>query len=183
LLRIGGAADASHTLRMSSAETYGANWVRSRTEIIMSYAFKVIPSPVGKLKLIASDKGLVAILWENDNPKRVKVGALVENQDHPIILETERQLQEYFEGRRKVFNLKLDLKGTKFQNDVWQALLGYSFRRNKKLWTPGAATRQSTSDAGRRSGERKKSDFHRSSLSSRDRIVWKIDGVRRRPGD
>jgi len=93
----------------------------------MSYAFKVIPSPVGKLKLIASDKGLVAILWENDNPKRVRVGVLIENPDHPILLETERQLQEYFGGRRKSFSLKLDLKGTKFQNDVWQALLGIPF--------------------------------------------------------
>lgn len=93
----------------------------------MSYAFKIIPSPVGELKLIASDKGLVAILWKNDSAKRVKVGTLVENQDHPILLETERQLQEYFEGRRKSFSLKLDLKGTKFQNNVWQALLGIPF--------------------------------------------------------
>jgi len=93
----------------------------------MSYAFKTIPSPVGKLKLITSDKGLVAILWENDNPKRVKVGALVENHNHPILLQAERQLGEYFEGRRKSFSLKLDLKGTKFQNDVWEALLGIPF--------------------------------------------------------
>jgi methylated-DNA-[protein]-cysteine S-methyltransferase len=96
-------------------------------EIIMSYAFKIIPSPVGELKLIASDKGLVAILWKNDNPNRVKVGTLMENQIHPILLETERQLQEYFTGRRKSFSLKLDLQGTKFQNSVWQALLGIPF--------------------------------------------------------
>jgi methylated-DNA-[protein]-cysteine S-methyltransferase len=93
----------------------------------MSHAFKVIPSPVGKLKLIASDKGLVAILWEDDNPRRVKVGALVENQNHPILVETERQLREYFEGRRKSFSLKLDLRGTKFQNDVWEVLRGIPF--------------------------------------------------------
>ncbi len=93
----------------------------------MGYAFKIIPSPVGKLKMIASDKGLVAILWENANPKRVKVGALVEDQNHPILLETERQLHEYFQGLRKSFALKLDLKGTKFQNDVWRALLGIPF--------------------------------------------------------
>jgi len=93
----------------------------------MSYAFKIIPSPVGELKLIASDKGLLAILWKNDNPVRVKVGTLVQHQDHPILLETERQLQEYFAGRRKCFSLQLDLKGTKFQNSVWQALLGIPF--------------------------------------------------------
>jgi methylated-DNA-[protein]-cysteine S-methyltransferase len=96
-------------------------------KITMSYAFKNMPSPVGKLKLLASDRGLVAILWENDNPRRVKLGTLVEQQDHPVLLETERQLQEYFQGRRKSFSLKLDLKGTKFQNDVWQALLDIPF--------------------------------------------------------
>jgi methylated-DNA-[protein]-cysteine S-methyltransferase len=93
----------------------------------MSYAFKIIPSPVGELKLIASDTGLVAILWKNDNPKRMKVGTSVEKQDHPVLLETERQLQEYFAGRRKSFSLKLDLQGSKFQNNVWQALLGIPF--------------------------------------------------------
>lgn len=93
----------------------------------MNYAYKMISSPVGKLKLVASDNGLVAILWENVNPKRVKSGALVENHDHPVLLETERQLNEYFQGKRKSFSLKLDLMGTKFQNDVWQALLAIPF--------------------------------------------------------
>src|SRR5260370_26007615 len=93
----------------------------------MNYAYKMISSPVGELKLVDSDNGLVAILWENVNPKRLKLGALVENHDHPVLLETERQLKEYFQGKRKSFSLKLDLTGTKFQNDVWQALLAIPF--------------------------------------------------------
>jgi methylated-DNA-[protein]-cysteine S-methyltransferase len=93
----------------------------------MNYAYKIISSPVGELKLVASDKGLVAILWENVNPKSVKLGVLVENHDHPVLLETERQLKEYFQGNRKSFSLKLHLTGTKFQNDVWQALLAIPF--------------------------------------------------------
>jgi methylated-DNA-[protein]-cysteine S-methyltransferase len=93
----------------------------------MKYAYKTTPSPIGNLKLVASDKGLAAILWENDNPKRVRLGDLVLNNEHPILLETERQLKEYFQGKRKSFSLKLDLIGTKFQNDVWQALLAIPF--------------------------------------------------------
>jgi methylated-DNA-[protein]-cysteine S-methyltransferase len=93
----------------------------------MKYAYKTTPSPIGNLKLVASDKGLVAILWENDNPKRVRLGDLVLNNEHPVLLETERQLKEYFQGKRKSFSLKLDLIGTKFQNDVWQALLAIPF--------------------------------------------------------
>ena len=93
----------------------------------MNFAYKIMPSPVGDLKLVASDKGLVAILWENDNPKRVRLGDLVSNNEHAILLETERQLKEYFQGKRKSFSFKLDLIGTKFQNDVWQALLAIPF--------------------------------------------------------
>ena len=38
----------------------------------MSHVYKMMNSPVGTLKLIASEKGLVAVLWENDDPKRVR---------------------------------------------------------------------------------------------------------------
>jgi methylated-DNA-[protein]-cysteine S-methyltransferase len=93
----------------------------------MNYVYKIIPSPVGKLTLIGSDRGLAAILWENDNPLRVRVRAAVEDRDHPVLLETERQLAEYFEGRRTTFSLKLDPVGTRFQNEVWQALLAIPF--------------------------------------------------------
>jgi methylated-DNA-[protein]-cysteine S-methyltransferase len=88
----------------------------------MIYHYKVMNSPVGFLKLVATDKGLAAILWEKDNPKRVQLTPLSKNNDHPILLETERQLGEYFAGQRKRFSLKLDPVGTKFQNDVWDAL-------------------------------------------------------------
>jgi methylated-DNA-[protein]-cysteine S-methyltransferase len=41
---------------------------------------------------------------------------------HPLILEAERQLAEYFAGRRQRFTLPLDPSGTAFQRDVWDAL-------------------------------------------------------------
>jgi len=84
---------------------------------------KHVDSPVGTLKLVATDAGLAAILWPNDDPARVRLGEPVESNTHPMLLETERQLREYFEGRRKVFDLKLDFSGTEFQQQVWRALL------------------------------------------------------------
>ena len=84
---------------------------------------KKIDSPVGTLKLVATDAGLAAILWPNDDPARVQLGETVESGSHPVLLETERQLREYFDGRRKVFDLKLDFSGTDFQRQVWGALL------------------------------------------------------------
>jgi methylated-DNA-[protein]-cysteine S-methyltransferase len=79
-------------------------------------------SPVGKLKLVGDDQGLMAILWENERLDRVSTGPLAEAPDHPVLREAERQINEYFAGKRKTFSLAFDLAGTKFQKAVWQAL-------------------------------------------------------------
>lgn len=93
----------------------------------MTHYFKLMPSPVGELTLVASDKGLSAILWENDDPKRIKRQALQQDDRHPVLLETEQQLQEYFAGQRQRFTLPLDFIGTPFQQKVWQALVAIPF--------------------------------------------------------
>jgi len=89
----------------------------------MGYAFKTMKSPVGDLNLVASEKGLAAILWPNDDPKRVRLAPLLEQLNLPVLAETERQLEDYFKGKRRSFDLPLDFAGTDFQKSVWQALL------------------------------------------------------------
>jgi len=91
----------------------------------MRLFFKYMPSPVGVLRLVAHDQALVAVLWENENPKRVRLAELVEHNQHPILLETERS--EYFAEKRQSFDLPLDFAGTDFQKRVWQALLQIPF--------------------------------------------------------
>ena len=86
-----------------------------------------MPSPVGLLTLVANDHGLAAVLWENDDPKRVRLSPVDEDSKHPVLLEAERQLQDYFAGKRKTFSLKLDFTGTEFQQKVWAALLTIPF--------------------------------------------------------
>ena len=93
----------------------------------MSLAYKIMQSPVGKLKLVASDTAMVAILWENDSPRRVRLTEVVQNDRHPVLVETECQLREYFSGKRKTFSIHLDLRGTRFQKSVWDALLAIPF--------------------------------------------------------
>jgi methylated-DNA-[protein]-cysteine S-methyltransferase len=92
-----------------------------------NYVYKFVPTVLGKFKLIASDKGLAAILWENDKPARVRLGTLTEDKNHPILQQAERELVEYLAGKRKVFSLKLDPDGTPFQNEVWRALKAIPF--------------------------------------------------------
>ena len=93
----------------------------------MKLAFIEMASPVGTLKLVAHETALVAVLWENENPKRVRLAELVEQADHPVLLETQKQLTEYFAGKRQQFDLPLDFAGTEFQQKVWQALLSIPF--------------------------------------------------------
>ena len=63
----------------------------------MNLYFKWIASPVGQLKLVATDTGLAAILWEQDSPRRVPLGAMAESPDHPILI-----LAAIFPGRGKL---------------------------------------------------------------------------------
>ncbi|MFW1801196.1 methylated-DNA--[protein]-cysteine S-methyltransferase [Acinetobacter nematophilus] len=93
----------------------------------MQLSFMEMNSPVGILKLVAHDQALVAVLWENENPKRVRLAQLIENKNHPVLLETQKQLNEYFQGQRTQFDLALDFAGTDFQQKVWQALLTIPF--------------------------------------------------------
>lgn len=93
----------------------------------MQLYFKEIDSPVCLLKLVAHDQALVAVLWENENPNRVRVATLIEDQNHPVLLKTQQQLREYFNQTRTIFDLALDFQGTDFQKKVWQALLTIPF--------------------------------------------------------
>ena len=86
------------------------------------YIYKTTRTPVGELKLIATDHGLAAILWENDKPKRVPLAPLIEDKTHPVLLQTEQELHEYFERKRTRFSVNLAAVGTEFQKKVWRAL-------------------------------------------------------------
>jgi len=96
----------------------------------MKLFYAYINSPVGKLKLIADDQALLAVLWENDRPNRVKFplgSQFQEAPEHTVLAMTNQQLQEYFSGQRQQFELPLAFHGTGFQQQVWQALLTIPF--------------------------------------------------------
>lgn len=93
----------------------------------MTYVYKIIETPLGKLKLVASERGLAAVLWENDDPRRVRLGPQVENANNKLLKEAEKQLHAYFKGELKKFTVPLDFNGTDFQKSVWAALLTIPF--------------------------------------------------------
>lgn len=87
----------------------------------------IFPSPVGDLMLIASDAGLVAILWEDDDPARVRLAAREGRSDHPVLVQARAELTDYFAGARRRFTVPLDMRGTPFQQQVWAALVAIPF--------------------------------------------------------
>jgi methylated-DNA-[protein]-cysteine S-methyltransferase len=103
-------------------------------------AYKFMRSPAGRLKLVASRGGLVAILWDADEKKeRVRLPASQRQERQHQLIKAERQLNDYFGGRRKRFSVKLDLRGTPFQRKVWRALLKIPFGETR---TYGEIARQ-----------------------------------------
>jgi methylated-DNA-[protein]-cysteine S-methyltransferase len=90
----------------------------------MTLFYKQIESPVGRLKLVASANALVAVLFEQERPDRVKVNVdtVYLDPQHPILIETERQLSQYFLGIRTEFDLPIEANGSNFQKKVWRAL-------------------------------------------------------------
>jgi len=75
----------------------------------------IIKSPLGYTKIVGDVDGISQVTVLNSEEKETDV--------IPIVLEDcVMQLQEYFEGLRTQFNLKLNAQGTDFQKRVWQAL-------------------------------------------------------------
>lgn len=97
----------------------------------MTYFTKKTKTPVGELTLVASERGLAAILWEGDNPKRVRLEPQREDPDNDILVEAERQLKSYFDGTLRVFSIPFDFAGSEFQISVWRALLKIPFGQTR----------------------------------------------------
>jgi methylated-DNA-[protein]-cysteine S-methyltransferase len=82
----------------------------------------VVDSPVGALTIVASNDGVRAILWPDDDPARVRLAETLDDPSHPVIAATVGQLIEYFDGERTDFDVPLDPVGTEFQRAAWAAL-------------------------------------------------------------
>lgn len=93
----------------------------------MPLATTQIASPVGRLTLVAETSGLVAVLWEGDDPARVRIGPAVPEPAHAVLGAAAAQLNAYFAGSRTMFDLPLAPRGTDFQQAVWRALLAIPF--------------------------------------------------------
>jgi len=75
-----------------------------------------------KLGIVEKDGAICGVFFKTD-----KTPDGFEKTETPLIKKAAAQLDEYFNGKRKVFDLPLKLYGTDFQIDVWKALQNIPF--------------------------------------------------------
>jgi len=85
-----------------------------------------VESPVGKLVIAVSERGLVKLEFPQRTNAVTSVGSPSPAQ-RKLVKECEQQLSEYFAGQRREFTVPLDLRGTPFQVACWNALLAIPY--------------------------------------------------------
>ncbi|HEX7757724.1 MAG TPA: cysteine methyltransferase, partial [Niabella sp.] len=88
---------------------------------MQQYYFKEMQSPVGRLQLVATDDFLVAVQWMPAG-RFDETAVQTENRQHPLLLETEHQLNDYFFNHRQLFTIPFRLTGSDFQRKIWELL-------------------------------------------------------------
>jgi methylated-DNA-[protein]-cysteine S-methyltransferase len=83
----------------------------------MNYTY--VQTPIGKLRVVADSGHVTKIYFENEAPELQEIN----NTEMQVLNAAAVQLSEFFEGKRKVFNLPLKPKGGVFQKRVWEIML------------------------------------------------------------
>ncbi len=103
-------------------------------------------TPIGPLTLVATDRGLRAVLWPDDDARVPLPATEADPAGDEVLDGAEEQLDEYFTGGRQIFDVPLDLRGTDFQVEVWRSLaeIPYGQTRSysdqaRRLGRPGAS--------------------------------------------
>lgn len=86
----------------------------------MNTYYETIPSPIGRLLLTSTETGLSGVLMEDHTGGPQPQPDW--RPDPQRLSEAARQLNAYFDGTLRAFDLELDLRGTPFQIEVWNAL-------------------------------------------------------------
>ncbi|MGH2316327.1 methylated-DNA--[protein]-cysteine S-methyltransferase [Planococcus donghaensis] len=75
-------------------------------------------SPIGVVEIIGTERAILSILFS----EKVEVDYPIGPDSPSVIVDCQRQLEEYFKGERMEFNIPFESTGTPFQQKVWSAL-------------------------------------------------------------
>ncbi|MFC4767633.1 methylated-DNA--[protein]-cysteine S-methyltransferase [Effusibacillus consociatus] len=89
--------------------------------------YDVFPSPIGPIYVVVDQRGVrkVALTEEEWQEYQTELGNIP--QDSELCRNTVQQLDEYFKGTRRTFDLPLSVEGTDFRKKVWQQLLSIPY--------------------------------------------------------
>ena len=85
---------------------------------------KSYKSPIGMLYILEEDKKIVAINYNKKEKNTIE-------KETELLKRTIQELEEYFEGKRKKFDVPLNPKGTEFMKKVWDELLKIPYGKTK----------------------------------------------------
>ena len=89
----------------------------------IDFSRRTYKAPFGVLTVVGSDLGIRFVTFNNDaHPKPLEQLRISDTEIHDSVNDAITQLEEYFTGSRRDFELPLDLHGTEFQVEAWQAL-------------------------------------------------------------
>jgi len=92
---------------------------------------KTLHTPVGKIELRADENGLCGLRFHAREDQ---------NDDCEILDWAQRELEEYFAGRRRIFSVPLSIVGTPFQQKVWRTLCGIPYGETRSYGEIAAQT-------------------------------------------
>ncbi len=92
-------------------------------------ALKVLNSPIGKIAIGTTDKGVAELQILVGTISRVEFSSSA--KAHKFALDAADQLSEYFAGSSKSFRVPLDIQGTQFQQHVWDQISKLKFGEQK----------------------------------------------------
>jgi len=89
----------------------------------IGFSRRTYEAPFGVLTVVGSDRGIRFVMFNNDaHPKPLEQLQISDTEIHDTVNVAISQLEEYFDGSRRSFDLPLDLRGTDFQVEAWNAL-------------------------------------------------------------
>lgn len=101
---------------------------------------RIISTPIGEMIAVADGVALTYLDFMDEEAQR-------ECSNHPLLLQLEQELSEYFSKRRQIFTVPLSPSGTPFEMSVWDTLqkIPYaatlSYAQEAKLFGNPKATR------------------------------------------
>lgn len=92
-----------------------------------SLYYSRMSSPAGRLLIGMSDAALVVLEFDRGLPQMIAGQPVGWQESEERTRDVRRQLEEYFAGKRRDFELPLDLRGTSFRKCCWQQLLSIPY--------------------------------------------------------